>query len=483
MSNYKPHAVCVPFALQTHINPLLKLAKLLHYNGFHITFVNTEFNHKHILESKGPNSLDGLPDFCFETLPIDHHPPSNTNVLQRLSSLRFQFTDNFLLTFRSLLAKLKSDCAFFNNRPPVTCIIADGFLSSAVIAAEELGIPCVLCWNVSASGLLSYIQYRQLMAKCVKLLTGEDHDKNDASYMDTIVEWLPGMEGITFRDLPNLIQTKDPISFMMDSSTGELERIKKASAHVCHTFEALEVDKLDALSSMLSQVYSIGPLDLLLNHIPKGPCLTISCNPLNEEVECIQWLNSKKPNSVIYVSFGTLMVSTSDKLVELAWGLANSMHNFLWIIRSDLVMGESTFLPHEFLLETKNRAFIASWCPQDQVLNHPSIGGFITHSGWNSTIESISSGIPMICWPFFGEHFVNCRNCCNEWGIGMELNNNFNKNDVEKLLRELMVTDKGKKMKTKAMEWKNMAEEAIGSLGSSSINFSKLVSDVLLASH
>ena len=81
-------------------------------------------------------------------------------------------------------------------------------------------------------------------------------------------------------------------------------------------------------------------------------------------------------------------------IFELAWGLANSNYNFLWITRPDLIMGESAILPSEFLVETKERGYIASWCPQEEVLKHPSTAGFITHCGWNSVSESISSGIP-----------------------------------------------------------------------------------------
>ena len=65
----KPHAVCVPFPAQGHINPMLKLAKILHYKGFHITFVNTEYNHKRLLKSRGLDSLNALPSFQFETIP------------------------------------------------------------------------------------------------------------------------------------------------------------------------------------------------------------------------------------------------------------------------------------------------------------------------------------------------------------------------------------------------------------------------------
>ncbi|CAK9309180.1 unnamed protein product [Citrullus colocynthis] len=104
----------------------------------------------------------------------------------------------------------------------------------------------------------------------------------------------------------------------------------------------------------------------------------------------------------------------------------------LWITRPYLVVGYSAILPHEFVTQTKDRSLIASCC-QEQVLNHPSVAGFLTHNGWNSTMESICAGVAMISWPSFAEQQTNCRYCCAEWGIAMA-----NDNDVKRMkLRSL----------------------------------------------
>ena len=120
----KPHAVCIPYPVQSHIKAMFKFSKLLHHKGFHITFVNIEFNHQRFLKSRGPNSLDGLTDFWFETIP-DGLPPSDPNATQDIPSLCVSITKNFLVSFSNLLVKLNSATS---SVPPLTCIILDGFM-------------------------------------------------------------------------------------------------------------------------------------------------------------------------------------------------------------------------------------------------------------------------------------------------------------------------------------------------------------------
>ena len=289
------------------------------------------------------------------------------------------------------------------------------------------------------------------------------------------------MRDVRLRDLPSHVRTIDPNDIFFRFVIYGAERAPSASGIIVHTFDELEQEVLHALSTMFPHVYAIGPLEQLLNHLSNDHLESIGYGLWKEETECLNWLNSKAPNSVIYVSFGSIAVMTSSQLVEIGWGLANSKHPFLWIIRPDLVEGGSTILSPEFQEEIKERGLITSWCPQEEVLNHPSIGGFLTHSGWNSTIESVCAGVPMLCLPFFSDQQTNCKYTCNEWAIGMEIDFDVKREEVEKMVRELLEGDKGKKMKKKAMEWKKLAEEATCPLGSSSINLKNLVSEVLLS--
>ncbi|XP_022865065.1 7-deoxyloganetin glucosyltransferase-like, partial [Olea europaea var. sylvestris] len=159
--NDKAHAICVPCPGQGHINPMFKLAKLLHHQGFYITFVNTEFNHKRLLKSHGPTALAGLPDFRFETIP-DGLPPSDADATQDIPSLCESTTKTCLVPFCSLLTKLNNAAP---EVPPVTCIVSDGVMSFTLKAAEQFGLPEVLFWTTSACGFLGYTQYPHLIER------------------------------------------------------------------------------------------------------------------------------------------------------------------------------------------------------------------------------------------------------------------------------------------------------------------------------
>ncbi|PQQ01773.1 7-deoxyloganetin glucosyltransferase-like [Prunus yedoensis var. nudiflora] len=290
------------------------------------------------------------------------------------------------------------------------------------------------------------------------------------------------MKGIRLRDLPNNFITTDPDETSWILCLEAIQRFGKGSAIVLHSFDTLEKEVLDALSSMFPLVYAIGPLQLLLNQIPEHPLKAMVYSLWKEETEWLKWLNSKEPNSVVYVNFGSVAVLTREQLVEFGWGLANSKLPFFWVIRHDLVAGKSAIFPPEFEAESKERGLIPSWYPQEQVLEHSSVGGFLTHSGWNSTIESLCAGVPMLSLPIFTDQQTNCHCVCNVWGIGMELeiSKDAKRDQVGKLVKELIGAEKGKQMKNKVMEWKKLAEEAASPHGSSSANLDNFVNQVLL---
>jgi hypothetical protein len=475
VSNGKPHAVCVPFPAQGHINPMLKLAKLLHHRGFFVTFVNSEFNHNRLIKSQ--NSLNALPTFRFETIP-DGLPPSDAEATQDVPSLCNSTKKTCLGPLKELVLKLNES----NDVPRVTCIVSDCIMSFTLELARQLRIPNVLFWTASAAGFMGYLNYRPMIRKGIIPLKDESYLTN--GYLDTVIDWIPGMEGIKLKDLPTFLRTTDlDNDIMVKFALGEVENARNASALIFNTFDELENDVLTALKPTYPPIFTIGPLQTLLEYeVSHDTSLnSIKSNLWIEEPNILNWLDSKQPNTVVYVNFGSVTVMSPQQLIEFAWGLVNTKLSFLWIIRPDLVIGESAILPPEIITETENRGLLARWCDQEKVLSHESVGGFLTHSGWNSTLDSVCGGVPMICWPFFAEQQTNCWFCCNKWGNGMEIDNEVKRDEIEKLVKELMMGDKGMDLKMKAKEWKKIAEEAgRDPYGSSYANLKNIINQVLL---
>ncbi|KAJ1696242.1 hypothetical protein LUZ63_004754 [Rhynchospora breviuscula] len=454
-ASVKPHAVLIPQPAQGHVTPMLQLGKVLHSRGFYITYVNSEYNHRRFLRSRGgPGSLKGLKDFRFESIP-DGLPLSDDDVTQDIAELCVSCTKHSAAPFRELLIRLNNS----SENPPVSCVIADGVMSFAQRVAEELGILALVFWTTSACGFMGYLHFSELIQRGYTPLKDESYLIN--GYLDTPIHWIPGMRDIRLKDIPSFIRTTNCDDIMLNFDGGEAQNALKAQGLILNTFESLEHEVISALRQRFRRLYTVGPLPLHVNKLQPSNLDSLGSNLWKEDTECLEWLNTQKPCSVVYVNFGSITIMTSEQLSEFAWGLANSMYPFLWVIRPDLVSGDKVTLPEEFISQTKDRGVLASWCPQEKVLSHPSVAVFLTHSGWNSTLESICCGVPMICWPFFAEQPTNCRYVCSKWEIGLEIDANVKQDEVESIVREALEGDKGKAMRLKAVEWKEKVEEAI----------------------
>ncbi|CAN0909873.1 (R)-mandelonitrile beta-glucosyltransferase, partial [Linum grandiflorum] len=484
----RPHAVCVPYPAQSHVKASLKFAKLLHHRGFHITFVNTEFNHNRFLNSGGSRALDGLPNFRFATIP-DGVPPSDAGATQDIPSLSDSAMRFMVTPFRELIGRL-NDAE--NGWPAVSCVVADGMTMFAAEVAYEIGVPSVSFWTWPACAVMGFKQYRSLYDQGVTPFKDESYLTNGD--LETPIE-IPGMKNMRLKDLPTFIRTTDPNEPIFHNLMTGIESVQSTqSALLIHTFDALESDVVAALNTMYpsSTVYTVGPMQLLLNQIQQSNHESES-NHLNsigyslwkEQPECLRWLDSKPENSVLYVNFGSIITMSKHHLIEFATGFINSESPFVWVIRPDLVTGESgtsaDLLPVEIMEKAERIGFVISgWCAQEDVLNHPAVGGFLTHCGWASTVESLTAGVPMLCWPFFADQQMICKFACTEWGVGMEIGEDVKGEEVEELVKELMEGEKGKKMRCKARDWARMASEATGPGGSSSVGLDRLINEVLL---
>jgi UDP:flavonoid glycosyltransferase YjiC (YdhE family) len=193
------------------------------------------------------------------------------------------------------------------------------------------------------------------------------------------------------------------------------------------------------------------------------------------------WLDAQPFKSVIYVSFGSITTMTKDVLMEFWHGLVNSKKRFLWVIRPDLVDGNDADgqTPAELVEGTKERGYTVGWAPQEEVLAHAAIGGFLTHSGWNSTMESIAAGIPMICWPYFADQQVNSRFVSQVWKLGMDMKDVSDRVVVEKMVNDLMVEKREEFLKS-SVEMSRLARESVSEGGPSYSNLDRLIEDIRL---
>ncbi|XP_021776510.1 7-deoxyloganetin glucosyltransferase-like [Chenopodium quinoa] len=476
MATNKPHVVCVPVPFQGHINPMFKLANLLHSRGIYITMVLTEFNVARLASSSSTEShfLEGFNDFSIEVIP-DGLPPDNKRSVFNLHEVCYSFQavqGEPKMAIRSLLMRLLES----PDTPPITSVISDSMMNFVPEVCIELGIPLLHFFTTSACGMLGYMQYDELVKRGDFPLKDESYLTN--GYLDTSIEWVPGLiKEARMKHLPTFLRTTDPNEIIFNYLAESARNAKVAAGLILNTFDDLESEVLKEIGKVITNIYTIGPLPKLTQQANEQELLPLSGSLWKEDDNCLEWLDKRSPKSVIYVNFGSIAVLTPEQLKEFAWGLANSKHPFLWIIRSDLVIGESNIITEDcYREEIKDRGLISSWCLQEKVLQHPSIAVFLTHCGWNSTLESIGEGVPMICWPFIGEQQMNSLYAGQEWRVGVEMEEgSVQREGVEGLVRDMMEGEKGKELKGKAMEWKKKTDEATKPGGSSYNNFNKLV--------
>eukprot|EP01018_Ginkgo_biloba_P007284 Gb_20806 [translate_table: standard] len=228
---------------------------------------------------------------------------------------------------------------------------------------------------------------------------------------------------------------------------------------------------------MSKPVWAIGPVSLCnakgKEMSERGKAASI------EEAKCLQWLDSQSPRSVVYVSFGSHPHISDKQIHEIALGLEASQQPFIWVMRDyslENTHDERCKFPEEFEERTlkKRGVIIRGWAPQLLILSHPSVGGFITHCGWNSTLESICAGVPMITWPLFAEQHLNAKMVIEILRIGLPIPS-CESNDymlvgwecIKRAVLELLVEEKGRGARCRAIELGEAAQRALKKGGSS----------------
>ena len=214
-----------------------------------------------------------------------------------------------------------------------------------------------------------------------------------------------------------------------------------------------------------------------------GPLVQDGSCDQGSGMECLRWLDKQQHNSVFYVSFGSGGTISHDQIIELAWGLELSGHKFLWVSRPPSKFGiiddfgatneyPLQYLPNGFLKRTEGNALVVPyWAPQIQVLGHSATGGFLCHCGWNSTLESVIHGIPIIAWPLFAEQKMNAAMLTN--GLKVALRPKLNEKgiveraEIAEVIKNLMVGEEGKGTRLRIKELERAAADAIKEDGTS----------------
>ncbi|XP_057954728.1 UDP-glucose iridoid glucosyltransferase-like [Malania oleifera] len=434
--------VLVPFPAQGHINPMLHLGTMLHSRGFSITLAHTLYNFP--CPSSHPH---------FRFLPFSDGLSGRHLSSGDLLSLISALNANCVPSLRDSLAQ----CQPSDENEIVACIIYDGLMHFSETVADQLNIPSAMLRTSSVAAAVAYEALPRL------------HREGFLPIQDSLLQdSVPELHPLRFKDLPFSNSWKIESSLKLVANIGNP---KTSSAIIYNTMDFLEQPLLSP-HQQKSQVpiFTIGPFHRM------AP--TFSCSLLKEDDSCMKWLDKQAEHSVLYISFGSMTSMEEKELTQMASGLANSQQPFLWVVRPGSVRESAWIEPLSESLRKRveERGCIVKWAPQKEVLAHLAVGGFWSHCGWNSTLESVCEGVPMICRPCTGDQKVNARYLSHVWKMGVELKmgNELAEGEIERAVRRVMVEEEGKEIRQRAMELKKKAEICVREGGSSFRSLSQL---------
>jgi hypothetical protein len=458
MTTTKKTSVLYPSLGVGHLIPMVELAKRLLQEGLGVVIAVVDPPDAEVLSSAAVARLAAKnPDIVFRLLPAPASPDVSAHPVKRRDD-----------TLRLANPALRD---FLRALPAVDAILLDMFCVHALDVAAELGIQAYFFF-ASAAGDLAVLLNLPYLYPTVPSFRE----------MGKELVHCPGMPPIRALDMPLTVQDKesDPTKVRVH----QFSRIPEAAGVLVNTFEWLEPGALKALADgvvvpdrTIPKVYCIGPM------VNDGK------EESGERHECLAWLDKQPKQSVVFLCFGSKGAFSKAQLKEIARGLESSGQRFLWAVRSP-PEEQSQFpepdlerlLPAGFLERTKGRGLVVkSWVPQAEVVQHEALGAFVTHCGWNSTLEAIMSGLPMICWPLYAEQGLNKVFMVEEMKIGVEMTGyeEFVKaEEVEAKVRLVMETEEGKVLRGRLAVAREKALEATKEGGSSVVAFAEFMTDM-----
>ncbi|XP_042015587.1 UDP-glycosyltransferase 73C6-like isoform X2 [Salvia splendens] len=441
------HFLMIPLMSQSHIIPLTDFAKSLARRGALVSIVTTPLNAKrynptlasspriHLIPLHFPCREAGLPDGC-----------ENLDSLNSLDLARQFFHACRLLKspLHDLIRRL---------HPSPNCIISTSAISWTQDLADSFRIPRYVFETVSSFTL-----------HCSRKIS---HLVDSVSFDSELfqVPQIPHSVEFSRNQLPRIrtrLPTPDPAP---------------PRGTLVNTFQELEPWYLNACMEERGSVWSVGPVSLsnrgASERFSRGNEASI------DEHYCLKWLDSMERDSVVYACFGSLCTLSIEQITEIGLGLEESNSPFIWVIRKqEKSCGEvEEWLAAEgFEERVRGRGVVVQgWAPQVMILAHPSVGGFLTHCGWNSTLEGVAAGVPMIAWPMFAEQFYNEKmvvdSCADKQGL-------VRRERVRSAVVELM-GERGMRERAEALA--RAATDAFEDGGSSFLNVTLFIEDVVRA--
>ncbi|KAF8017351.1 hypothetical protein BT93_H2519 [Corymbia citriodora subsp. variegata] len=378
-----PHVLVIPCSAQGHVIPFMAVSKCLIEHGVRVTFVNTDFIHRRVIDALADKDFLG-DRIHLVSIPDGLGPGDDRNNFGILLEANFQV----------MPAKLEDLIRDIEEKegPKITCLVADGNMGWALQVARKMNIPRAVFWPASAA-----LWHWELAFQRIPI----QHQ------MFQLALGMPTMN----------------TAHLAWACVGDLAAQKTVFSLVVRNNKFLEV--ADWLICNSSPNFESAVLNFAPRILPVGPLLSSHWLESSagyfwpEDSNCLKWLDQQPHKSVIYVAFGSFTVFYQIQFRELALGLELCNKPFLRVVRPDTTEEKDDAYPKGFKERISGRGKLVGWAPQQKVLAHASIACFVSHCGWNSTMEGASNGIPFLCWPYFTDQFLNETYISDMWRVGL----------------------------------------------------------------
>lgn len=462
------HILLLPIIAHGHMIPMIDMAKLFTSRGLKTTIISTPAFADPIRKAQDSGFDIGL--------EIVNFPPEGSDLPPHMVSLD-QMTGELIPKFVKALSLLQEPVESLLREIRPDALVSDTFLTWSVDSAKRMGIPRMAFLGTSYFAMCALEQMNRY--KPYKDL------ESDSDSFD-VPEFPNGLSLVRSQvNRADMVEegNKDEFSKMVEQMW---EANWRSFGVLVNSFYELEPDYADYYRNVLGRkAWHVGPLLMSSSGGTEEKALRGKKSAIDAH-ECLAWLDSKMPNSVVYVCFGSMTSFTPSQLREKAIGLEASGQNFIWVLRQKVE--NEDWLPEGFESRTKGKGLIIrGWAPQVLILDHPAIGAFVTHCGWNSTLEGVTAGVPMVTWPVFAEQFLNEKLVTNVLRTGVSVGNKkwmqnesegVSSEAVAKAIKDVMLGEEGVEMRKRAKYLKKMAQKAVEEGGSSYQDLNLLIEEL-----